>query len=193
MRKGDFAKLAGVSPAMVTKWAASGLLREGMDGVDAAATLDALAGSFDEPRRLQAIARLQDLAAGIVAAPATKAPDTAITAITARAQKEAIDAQMRRLDLEQRAASLVERQAVEDLLADACRRLSATFDQTRADMIGKMMAIPADAPNRKALLIAESRDRDAAALAAFTADCARIGAEASDTVTLPETDMEHVA
>jgi hypothetical protein len=189
MRKGDFARLAEVSAAMVTKWATQGLLVEGLDGVDAAATLDALAGSFDEPRRLQAIARLEALTAGIAAAPAAKSPDATVTA---RAQKEAIDAQMRRLDLEQRAGSLVERQAVVDLLADACRRHIATFDQTRADMIAKMLAIPGDAPNRKALLFAESRERDNAALAAFAAECARIADEASDTVTLPETDMENV-
>jgi hypothetical protein len=190
MRKGDFARLAEVSAAMVTKWATQGLLVEGLDGVDAAATLDALAGSFYEPRRLQAIARLEALNAGIAAAPAAKAPDATVTA---RAQREAIDAQMRRLDLEQRAASLIERQAVEDLLADACRSLSATFDQTRTPFIGRLMQIPADAPNRKALITAEIRDYVAAALAAFTADCARLGAEASDTVTLPEADMENVA
>lgn len=190
MQRGAFAKMAGVSAAMVTKWGKQGLLVEGLDGVDASATLEALAGSFDEPRRLQAIARLDALNTGQATEIAPKAPDTAVTA---RAQKEAIDAQMRRLDLEQRAASLIERTAVEDLLADACRRLAATFDQTRTPCVGKLMHIPADAPNRKALITAEIRDYVAAALAAFTADCARIGAEASDTVILPETDMEHVA
>lgn len=175
---------------MVTKWAKQELLIEGIDGVDAAATLEGLAGSFDEPRRLQAIARLQALTANTATPAQPKVPDAAVTA---RAQREAIAAQMGRLDLEQRAASLIERQAVEDLLADACRRLCAVFDQTRAAATGRILLIPADAPNRKALIMAEMRDREAAALAAFTEDCARIGAEASATVTLPETDMEHVA
>lgn len=188
MRRGDFARIAGVSAAMVTKWGREGWLVEGLDGVDAAATLDRLAGSFDEPRRLAAIARLQR-AASPDASLAPPAPDTAITA---RAQREAIDARLRRLDLEERAGRLIERQAVDDLLADACRSLAASFDQGHKRLADSILALPPDAANRKALIAATIRDHVNETLTAFATNCAAIAAQATETVTLPESAMHEL-
>lgn len=60
MKKADFARLCGVSGAMVSKYLRLGLIVECEGGVDAAESLRRLEGRLDEDKRVAAIVALAD-------------------------------------------------------------------------------------------------------------------------------------
>lgn len=177
MKRVEFARLCEIAPSMVTKYTEQGfVVFSAPKVVNAAATLAALAGRLDEPKRQAALARL---ASGeIPAAPA--ANDTPAPAPATRNAKTALD-ELRRdavaLDLARKAGDVVPIVDVEAAIQEAVSALQNAFDiETRAcaDQLTIDLGLAAD---RSAMLTRRLRSLSTRARARFAAELAKLAGD----------------
>lgn len=117
MKRVEFAALADISPAMVTKYDDAGLIvftDATRTHVDPAATLAALAGRLDADKHAAALSKL-----GAPAAPAPR---------NAKLELDELKRDAHALDLAKRAGDLIPIRDVETAIHDAITELQAAFD-----------------------------------------------------------------
>lgn len=155
VKRVEFAALAQISPAMVTKYAEQGLLvfvDDRQKILDARASLEALAGRLDEEKRRAALEKV-DAAARIAANDSS--PAAAPPAPLARSAKQELDELKRdaqALDLARRAGELIPIADVEAAIVDAVTGLQAAFDAEAREMAQQLTIDLNLSPDRTAML-----------------------------------------
>ncbi|MFN3464732.1 MAG: hypothetical protein ACK4X1_11725 [Terricaulis sp.] len=133
MKRVEFAELAGITPAMVTKYDDQGLIAfSSPKVVDARATLQLLAGRLDEDKRQAALEKLDAL--DRIAANDTSAPEAPPLAARTGAKnaKTEIDELKRDkllVELAEKSGDLIPIATVERVILDAIAEMQAAFDQ----------------------------------------------------------------
>lgn len=163
MKRVEFARLAEISPAMVTKYADQGLLVfVDEKNLDARASLEALAGTLNEDKRQAALEKLAklDAAAQLRAvndangAPAiASAPGAAKSAAkTTKIEIEELKRDSLALELARKAGDLAPIEDVERVILDAMAGLQAAFDQESRAMAAQMTIDLGLSPDKEAIL-----------------------------------------
>lgn len=178
MKRVDFASLAGVSPAMVTKYGDLGLLvtSEGKN-LDARATLEALAGTLDEEKRQAALEKLDaaDRIAANDAAPTPQSPEASPARTkTAKVEIEELKRDTLQLELSRKAGELVPIEDVERTILDAIAGLQGAFDQEARSMAAQMTIDLGLSPDKEAILARRLRTLCNRARQRFAADMLKL-------------------
>lgn len=133
MKRVEFAELAGITPAMVTKYDDQGLIIFSAPKiVDARGTLQQLAGRLDEDKRQAALEKLDALdriAANDTTAPEAPAlaPRTGVK--NAKTEIDELKRDKLLVELAEKSGDLIPIATVERVILDAIAEMQAAFDQ----------------------------------------------------------------
>ncbi len=120
MKRIDFARLADISPAMVTKYADAGyVVFRSADELDPLATLAALEGHLDEAKRQAALAALAGL---------SETPAAPVAPRSAKADLDAIKRDLAVIDLARKTGELIRVDEAARTAAAAVVAMRAAFD-----------------------------------------------------------------
>jgi len=153
VKRSAFASLCGISPQMVSKYAASGLIVEDGRMVDAGASLVLLEGRLDEGKRRAA---LEALAGSPVL---SKSASDGEVAKSAKSQKDEVELQLKRLQYGREAGELVAADEVDAAARAAVASLREAFGNRRRD-IASGICLAFDLPPEKATPLARHLARD---------------------------------
>lgn len=190
MKRSAFASLIGVSKQMISKHAAAGRIVEGESGVDAAATLALLEGHMDEEKRLRALQVIGPQAAS--AARAAPAPAQR----SAKAEKDEIERDIRRLELGKMAGDLVEVAGIEDAATKAVMELRERAGQSHretADRICAQFGLPPEKATALARFLAKDFDVLMGRFAQAMSQLADEEAVSAPTAAEPDPDLPLLA
>jgi DNA-binding transcriptional MerR regulator len=172
MKRIEFAKLAEISPAMVTKYDSQGLIVfAGDDDVDALATLEALAGRLDETKRAAALGRLG-------ASARVEAQREAVPRV--RSAKQELDELKRdtlQLELARKAGELVPVEVVERVVLDAIAALQSASDLEAGDTANQLTIDLGLSPDRTAVLKRRLRTFTTRVRARFAGEMLKLASE----------------
>lgn len=146
MKRSAFASLIGVSKQMISKHAGAGRIVEGPEGVDVAATLAELEGHMDEAKRQKGLRWLAEQGASVARAPAAPVQRSA------KAEKEEIDRDMKRLELGKMAGELVPVADVEDAAAQTIAALRERVSQGHRETAARICTQFGVAPDKAVAL-----------------------------------------
>ncbi|MFI4933045.1 MAG: hypothetical protein ACHP7N_00335 [Caulobacterales bacterium] len=152
MRRSAFAQLAGVSRQMISKYAKAGFIFEGPEGVEASTTLLLLEGRLDEGKRQAALAALKTL--GNAAPSSIATPEHR----SAKAEKDEVELQLKRLQYAREAGQLVAAADVDAAARQAVASMREAFGNRRRDTAAAICAqfgLPADKAPPLARFIAQ--------------------------------------
>lgn len=194
MKRSAFAALCGIAKSMVTKYGPY-LVIDG-DEVDATASLAALEGRLDEGKRRAALAALNVVqpAAAQSASPAAAAP----LARSAKAEKDEVELNLKRLQYGREAGELVDAERVDAAARQAVATMREAFGNRRRDIAERVCLNFGLAPDRVThlarMLSAEFEDtlgvfaREMLSLITETAGAPPIGAITGNS--LGKTDVQ---
>ena len=149
MKRSAFASLIGVSKQMVSKYEGAGHLVTSGSDLDPLASLAALEGRLDEAKRQRALQVLQS-ATGVTATPAAKG---ATPAASAKAEKDAIERDIRLIELGKATGALVLASDVDAAAREAVSLMRETFHNAKRELAQKICAT-FDVPPEKATALA---------------------------------------
>ena len=139
MNGAEFAKLTGISEAMVSKYRSRDLIAsDGEGGVDAFSSLQLLAGHLDEDKRLQALRVLTGAAENSPVAAANQ--NSFSPPPSARSLHEEVKLDMARIELAQKAGALIDVEPVEAASWAAISAMKEAFDAARRTYAEDMRA-----------------------------------------------------
>lgn len=174
MKRVDFAELAGITPAMVTKYADQHLLVfTDAKNLDARASLEALAGRLDETKRqaaLEKLAAAERIAANDTHTPPPPPDTQRPTTKTAKVEIEELKRDTLRLELATKAGELIPIGDVERTILDAIAGLQSAFDQESRAMAAQLTIDLGLSPDREAMLSRRLRTLCNKARQRFAAD-----------------------
>jgi hypothetical protein len=127
MKRSQFASLCGVSKQMIAKYAAGGFIVEADGQVDAGASLALLEGRLDETKRAKALAALG-------ASPAMSPKGQGAIEKSARAQRDEVDLELKRLQYGREAGELVSVEDVDAASREAVASLREAFANRKRDI-----------------------------------------------------------
>ncbi len=149
MNKAAFARLCGVSKAMISKYGDRIVVDEAGQ-VDVVGSLANLEGRLDEASRQKALTVARD--AGIAPGVTPSSNGYAAPKISAKAQKDEIERDLKKLELGQKSGELVHIADVADVARQAVGAMRETFNNARRD-IAKDLCVKFDLPaDREAAL-----------------------------------------
>ncbi|MGC1302972.1 MAG: hypothetical protein WA840_11405 [Caulobacteraceae bacterium] len=150
MKRNAFASLCGISKQQVSKYAGVGLLAVDGDQVDALASLANLQGRLDETKRQKALQLLAVKQPGHLgpSGPAP-APPTGGSGVrpSAKAEKDEIERDLKRLEFGQKAGELVHVEDVRERAGQAIAAMREVFANSKRDIASDLCArfdIPAE-------------------------------------------------
>lgn len=186
MKRSAFAELCGVSKQMISKYAGAGLVVEEGGDVDAAASLERLAGRLDEDKRLAAIAALQQIAPQAVVA--TTAQPKGPAAPSAKVQKDEIEVQLKRLQYGREAGELVNADEVGHAARHAVASMREAFGNRRRE-IAETICLQFGLTPEKASPLGRLLSREfEATLGVFGEEMAILAAAASPGLATPQSE-----
>jgi hypothetical protein len=185
MKRAAFAMLCGVSRPMISKYEAAGLVVVDGDDVDAAASLAALDGRLDEDKRLAALAALGEVE------PQTRAPASAAAAplprvTSAKAEKDQVELQLKRLQYGREAGELVFAEAVDAAARQAVTSMREAFGNRRRETAEKLCLQFGLAPDKASALARSLAAEFEETLGVFAREMAAAAAEPAPTSDQPE-------
>lgn len=191
MKRVEFAELAGITPAMVTKYDDQGLIVfSSPKVVDARATLQQLAGRLDEDKRQAALEKLDALdriAANDAAPPESPTLTPRTGAKNAKTEIDELKRDKLLVELAEKSGDLIPMASVERVILDAIAEMQAAFDQethaTAAQLtidLGLSTERTAMLTRRMRTLANKARQRFAARMLELSGDGAAQAAPAGD-------------
>jgi hypothetical protein len=199
VKRVEFAELAGITPAMVTKYQDQGLiLFSEPKVVDAHATLAALAGHLDEDKRQAALEKLDTatrIAANDTHAPTPVPRPAPGSGKTAKVEIEELKRDTLQLELARKAGELVPIDDVERVILDAMAGLQAAFDLEARAMAGQLTIDLGLSPDREAMLARRIRTLCNKARGRFATEMMKLAGEtftpAQDETEAADTPQPH--
>lgn len=169
MKRAAFAILCGISKQMVSKYAA--FLVEEAGEVDALASLAALEGRLDETKRQAALAALE----GVQPSRPT-APGAASVPLSAKAQKDEVELQLKRLQYAREAGEVMSVDEIDAAARQAIADMREAFGNRRRE-IAEAVCLQFSLPSDKASAMARTLAREfEATLGVFAARMAALAA-----------------
>lgn len=189
MKRIEFAELADISPAMVTKYSDQGLIVFSADNsVDATATLALLEGRLDETKRLAALKKLGLAAQFAPASPELPAALQGQPRRTAKIEMDEIKRDLMQLELARRAGELIPIADVERAVFDAIADFRAAFDIEARGMADQLTVDLSLSPERSAMLFRRLRTLNNKAQTRFSTRMLALAGAEEPEASAPETD-----
>jgi hypothetical protein len=179
MKRSAFALLCGVSKQMIAKYAAGGFIAEADGAVDAAASLALLEGRLDEGKRQAALAALG-------ASPAMTQRPGAIEK-SARAQRDEVDLELKRLQYGREAGELVSVEDVDAASREAVASLREAFANRKRDIAQDICVTFGLAPEKATPMTRFLNQRFEEVMGVFARDMAAL---ANPVLTAPPVPAE---